>query len=139
MTQQFAARERKKRAPRELCVRGNKMRSLSIQVQPNRSKNIDIDRVFDVFTKIASMNDLVKHHSFDHGNDEGPYFNFTFGTNRPKELWQKINDELYQDKELGKHMKQASMAMCSMEDGWQDYLILFHFNSSVTLNDIPDS
>jgi hypothetical protein len=114
------------------------MRSLSIQVQPNRSTGIDIDGISAVFMRIATLTELVKHHAFDQGNDDGPYFNFTFSTNRPGELWRKINAELYQDQKLGKHMRAASMAACSMEDGWHDYLLLFHFDPTVEVNDAGD-
>ncbi len=31
-------------------------------------------------------------------------------------------------------MKMASMAMCSEEDAWDDYLQLFHYDSSVQLD-----
>ena len=107
------------------------MRSLSIQIQPDRSPGIDMDKVRVVFEGIAAMRDLVEHHSFDGGEQNGPYFNFTFGTPDALGLWRVIEACVYGSEEIGPHMRKASMAMCSSPSGWNDYLILFHFDPAV--------
>ncbi|MCC6606834.1 MAG: hypothetical protein IT327_26750 [Anaerolineae bacterium] len=91
-----------------------------------------MDRVFQLFKRIATFEELVKHHAFDHGEGTQLYHNFTFGTIDAQKLWQIIKAEIYEDPELGKHMQAASMAMCSMEDGWYDYLILYHYDPQVS-------
>lgn len=110
------------------------MRSLSIQVHPQRSAGLDVDRVAAAFEGIAAMDDLVRHHHFDRGHDKGPYLNFTFGTEHAAALWRLIRARLYEDAELGPHMKAASMAMCSSETGWDQYLLLYHFDPAVTVD-----
>ena len=110
------------------------MRSISVQVQPGRSPGIGVDAVTTAFAAIASRTDLVAHHTFDSGKDRDEYFNFTFGALKPLALWQEIQSRLYASQETGLHMKQASMAMCSEEDGWDDYLQLFHFDPTVQLD-----
>lgn len=93
-----------------------------------------MDAISDAFAAIASRSDLVAHHTFDSGEDSGIYFNFTFGALRPLALWQEIQSRLYDAEGTGSHMKCASMAMCSEEDGWDDYLLLYHFDSTVQLD-----
>ena len=110
------------------------MRSISVQVQPELSPGVDMDALTTEFVAIASRSDLVAHHSFDSGNDRGAYFNYTFGALKPLALWQEIQARFYDNQETGSHMKRASMAMCSEEDGWDDYLQLFHYDSSVRLD-----
>jgi hypothetical protein len=110
------------------------MRALSIQVQPARSSVLDIDRLTMVFAEIAAMTDLVQHHQFDRGHDKVPYVNFTFGTTRAADLWRVIRARVYEDGALGPHMRLASMAMCSSEEGWASYLLLYHFDPTVTLD-----
>jgi len=112
------------------------MRSLSIQVQPERSPGLDMEQLCKAFEEIAGRSDLVAHHSFDNGEDGTTYFNFTFGTTRAKLLWQTIRSHIYKSPEFGPHMSLASMAMCSSETGWHAYLQLFHFDPSVRLD--PD-
>jgi hypothetical protein len=110
------------------------MRSLSVQVQPTRSPGIDIARLRAAFEDIAATNSLVEHHAFDSGDDRGPYFNFTFGTQHALQLWQLIQTKIYKSGEFGLHMRRASMAMCSSEAGWDNYLLLFHFDPTEKLD-----
>ena len=90
--------------------------------------------ISDAFAAIASDSDLVAHHAFDSGKDRGAYFNFTFGALKPLALWQEIQSQLYDAQSTGVHMKRASMAMCSTEDGWDSYLQLYHFDPTVQLD-----
>jgi len=111
------------------------VRALSIQVQPGRASGIDMSRVAAEFERILTIDGLVAHHDFNHGDDRGAYFNYTFGTTRPGELWRTIQERIYRSPELGSHMQLASMAMCSSEEGWDTYLLLHHFDPAVTLDD----
>ena len=111
------------------------MRALSIQVQPARSPGIDMAGVLAEFEAVVSETGLVKNHAFESGDDEGAYFNFTFGTHDAKKLWQLIQSRLYNSGNFSDHMRQASMAMCSSEEGWDDYLLLYHFDPTVGLDD----
>lgn len=83
---------------------------------------------------VIAANPLVEHQAFNHGEQNGPYFNFTFGTPRAGELWKLIRTALYDNADLGTHMRKASMAMCSSDEGWDDYLLLYHFDPQVTLD-----
>lgn len=107
------------------------MKSISVQVQPERSPGIDIARLTDLFTELASRVDLVRHHAFQSGEDDGAYFNFTFGTEQPEELWRTMLALIYKAPEYKVHMAVASMAMCSGESGWDTYVQLFHWDPLV--------
>jgi hypothetical protein len=91
-------------------------------------------RLNAAFETIASNKYLVEHHAFENGVDNGPYFNYTFGTQHALQLWESIQADVYLNKEFEPHVKRASMAMCSSEDGWDDYLLLFHFDPAVALD-----
>jgi hypothetical protein len=110
------------------------MRALSIQVQPERSAGMNLERLDDICAEIAAMKDLVQHHAFDRGYDKVPYLNFTFGTMDAGALWRILWARLYEDEALGPPMRLASMAMCSSEEGWADYLLLYHFDPAVKLD-----
>jgi hypothetical protein len=62
------------------------------------------------------------------------YLNFTSGTQHAASLWRLIQTRLYADAELGPHMRLASMAMCSSTNGWDAYLLLYHFDPGVKLD-----
>ena len=83
------------------------------------------------FEAIAVRTDLVQRHHFDHGEDQGPYYNFTFGSAVPSLLWSVIWQGVYEAPDIGIDMKISSMAMCSASEGWHTYTQLFHFDPEV--------
>lgn len=85
-------------------------------------------KISESFTALTSNKYLVEQYSFDNGEDGVPYFNFTFYTLQASSLWLLIQERLYKSGELGPHMAATSMAMCTGKDGWNDYLLLFHFD-----------
>lgn len=110
------------------------MRSLSIQIQPARSRTLDVATVTRAFSEIASDARLVRHHACDHGHDSGEYFNFTFGTERAGDLWREIRRRLFDDPVLGAEMRKVSIAVCSSSTEWSDYVLLFHFDPGTKLD-----
>jgi hypothetical protein len=95
-----------------------------------------------LFRNLVSRIDLVRRHAFNHGFDDGDYFNFTFGTQRPADLWRLIQDQVLRAPEHAAHLARASMAMCSTDDEWNDYVQLYHWDPEVpvvpvALDDFP--
>ncbi|SRR6266571_5878371 len=107
------------------------MKALSVQVQPGRASEIDIGVLESVFTRLAQMKHLVLRHQFEHGHDKGEYFNFTFGTEDLATLWATIQGVVYGDPALRGPMEVASIASCEGSHGWDDYLLLYHFDATV--------
>jgi hypothetical protein len=102
-----------------------------VQVQPERSPGIDMPGLVELFLGLVNRIDLIRQHSFDNGNDNGVYYNFTFGTDRPAELWALMQDSIFLAPAHKSHMAVAAMAMCSSEQGWQDYVQLYHWDPEV--------
>lgn len=113
------------------------MRSLSVQVQPERSPGIDMDALTASFRALVDRIDLVRSHSFDHGYDDGAYYNFTFGTERPAELWRLIQSTIFQVPEYRSRLAVSAMAMCSSESGWHRYSQLYHWDPEVPVVSVP--
>jgi hypothetical protein len=110
------------------------MSTLCIQVQPNRAPDIDMARIRALGEGIASDKELVTRFAIVEGEDNGPYANLMFETTELQKLWRLLQDALYRDEEVGSALSQASMAMCEGKDGWNDYLLLYHFDPSVKLD-----
>ena len=113
------------------------MRSISIQVQPDRAPDINITQISEEFQKILSRDDLVLKHSFTNGFDNGQYYNFTFGTEQPSKLWNYIEEVIFNNPNIATNMALSSMAMCSNEDGWDNYVQLYHWDKQVPI--VPSS
>jgi hypothetical protein len=68
---------------------------------------------------------------FGEGEDEANYRNIVFGSYAPQELWPYIKAALYQSAVHGKVLQASSMALRTGEDGWNDYVVLYHFDPNV--------
>jgi hypothetical protein len=110
------------------------MRSLSVQVQPHKSPDLDMTMLTLAFKRLTKRGELVATYSFDKGDNAGPYYNYTFSTTRAATLWRTIKSEIYDEPEFHAHMSKASMAMLSSETGWRTYSMLFHWDSAVEID-----
>jgi hypothetical protein len=107
------------------------MKALSIQIQPERAPGLNMEEVQAAFETIAEVTSLVRHHQFDDGFDKTRYFNFTFGTEDLKGLWAVIQSTVYGNPALAEPVAKSSIVVCTGENGWDDYLLLFHFDPKV--------
>lgn len=95
-----------------------------------------IEELKTAFAAIARTASLVRHHQFDEGFDKTPYLNFTFGTEDVKGLWETIKSKIYGDPVFAGPMAKASIVVCQGDQGWDDYLQLFHFDQTVPLDEL---
>lgn len=112
------------------------MKTLCIQVQPNRAADIDMARVRALGEMVSSDKHLVLRFAIVDGEENGAYSDLMFETTEPQKLWRLLQEKLYNDKKIGAALSQSSMAMCEGSDGWNDYLLLYHFDPSEKLDEI---
>ncbi len=113
------------------------MRSLLIQIQPDRSPTINMEALTELFQSIAASSMWVRGHSFDSGFDGGRYYNFRFNTDQPAALWALIQERIFHAPGHQQQMAEAAMALCSGERGWDDYLQLYHWDPKVPVVAVP--
>jgi len=111
------------------------MKALSIQIQPHRAPGLDIEGVRALMTRVAST-PLVERSHFEDGHDAVRYFNFTFGTRDLKALWDALRDQVYGDPTFGESVARSSIATCEGSQGWDDYLLLHHFDPGVPCDEL---
>jgi hypothetical protein len=104
-------------------------------LQPHRAPTLDIAAIGAACEALTKLPLVLRHH-FDHGNDKVAYFNFTFGTEDLPALWREIRSRLYSDAQIGPWMMSASMVMCEGTVGWDDYLLLYHFDPTVKRDEL---
>lgn len=112
------------------------MRWFTVQVQPGLSPTIDMEQVTLAFAAVASIPGLVESHSVDHGEDRGSWFNFCFGTTHPLQLWETIRTKMSEEGPFGQKLRESSIVICTGENGWDDYLLLFHFDPNERLDPV---
>jgi len=101
------------------------MHFLNVQVQPNLLAAFSED-VINQLCKLNVPCGFVNNVDVVRGNDDGPYINVTFSTSSPSLLWPSVREKLVQ---LG--LQSAAIATCTGSQGWEDYLLLHHFNREV--------
>lgn len=113
------------------------MRSLLVQIQPDRSPAIDMEALTELFQSIAASSRWVRGHSFDSGYNGGRYFNFRFKTDQPAALCALIQERIFHAQGHQEQIAEAAMAICSGERGWDDYLQLYHWDPTVPVVAVP--
>ncbi len=112
-------------------------RILHIQVQPGLVESLDVVGLRRAFQKLASNNEIVSGLRFGTGNDNGEYYNFDLDTPRPAELWDQIRKHVFADVAFSDAFNRASMAICTGQNGWDDYLLIHHWDATEDLDEVP--
>lgn len=105
------------------------MKAIAIQVQPDRSTGLDIEKLKAAFLALASRTDLISEQVIDASVDGEPYINVTFETTDTGALWQYIWNKMYMSPEFGLHMAYASMAVSANINDWSNYNQLYHYDT----------
>jgi hypothetical protein len=104
------------------------MKAIHVQLQPALSTDLDVPVAVSRLTGVAErVKALVR---VSEGFDNSPYTNVDFMTLDPRELWLRLQVEL----RTVPGMTMASIICCQGEHGWDDYLLLHHFDPSQPLD-----
>jgi hypothetical protein len=110
------------------------MANLVIQIHPTRAPNLDIDAVLNLCERLAEKKATINALSTAEGEHDGPYLNVCFDTDDLQELWRHLNEKLLQIKVAGQQLDFSSIVTCEGRNGWDDYLLLHHYDRTLTLD-----
>ncbi len=103
------------------------MKTFNIQLQPERDFLVCKEEVVSLLNGEGLKPEIVQ------GNDDGPYINITFETKSVSGAW-----ALLKEKVLGcKGVKGSAIITCQGSEGWDNYLLLYHFDLSLELDNVP--
>ncbi len=104
------------------------MKCLSIQLQP------ELDTTFDEKDVIDLVRSIGRSPEIDIGDDNGKYINLNFFTENLRLLWDELKTGFKKDKELGKWIDKVAIIVCEGNSGWDDYLLLLHYDKSEAID-----
>jgi hypothetical protein len=110
------------------------MKDLCVQIHPDRVVGFDLAGVRMLCEVLARDTTLITRFSVVEGEGDRRYVNVVFETTDIPAFWERLWREVYQHDVLGKPMQLSSMAMCHGEHGWDDYLLLHHYDPAQTLD-----
>jgi hypothetical protein len=111
---------------------------LRVQVHPDRVPTLDLALLRKEFEALASNEQSVTRFKIEEGEDQGRYMNLVFETVNKAQLWHIIHSRLFRHASLGEPMSRASMVLCTGPTGWDDYLLLHHYDPAVQINELPE-
>jgi hypothetical protein len=109
---------------------------LNIQVQPERVPELDESKAIEFLKIIGSGTDLIKHFDLSEGHDNGRYINFNYSTDDLPGLWSLIKKEVLDAPVTGSMIKRAAIIVCEGDTGWDNYLLLHHFDEKEKLDSL---
>ena len=108
-------------------------KTLSVQLQRDLIPQIDVEVVVGRLNAIASRPPSVQK-----GNASNElHLNVTFVTEDAPGLWDKIASELCLFMEPPSQISRGIIVVCEGDHGWNDYLLLYHFDRDKALDQFP--
>jgi hypothetical protein len=111
------------------------MTDFRIQIHPHRCPQLVFADLRSACERVANDKTLVDRFSWNEGFDGHSYVDLTFATERAEELWNVLRQQFYDKAEFAKSMQAGSIATCEGRRGWDDYLLLHHFDPAVKCDD----
>ena len=112
------------------------MRSLAVQFQPGRATSTKVASVVSLMTRIAGSNVSLLGFAYRKGNDRGSYVNFQFEVPAAKlaQTLASIVAGALGHRVLGPSLRRSCIVTCEGTRGWDNYLLLYHFNQKLKLD-----
>ena len=112
------------------------MRRLNVQIHPTRISHGSPDELIESL-KAAADGAVLAFCGQNAGQDAGPYINLSFIAADPVAGWSRMR-VLYDASEIGRRLALSTIVVCEGEQGWDDYLLLHHFDPAEKL-DSPET
>jgi hypothetical protein len=113
------------------------MKALHIQVQPGRAPGLEEAVARDLLRDVGAGTGVVARVDVTEGYDNGRYLNIDYVTDDLPRLWSLLKKVL-QDPTTGPLLARSLIVVCQGEAGWDDYLLLHHFDPSEPLDRLPE-
>jgi len=109
------------------------MKTLAVHIQPERIPEAQIAIAIEALKKIVAATPAAQSSLIE--INRGPdYANVYLATAEPAALWQAIEHEFQLKTPKANPAAEGIVVLCEGEDGWNDYLMLYHFDPSQTLD-----
>jgi hypothetical protein len=103
------------------------MKQLTVNLQPARSPELDVAET------LTRLRDLAPDTRINEG--DGTYLNVSFKTANLPGLWELLQKVVRTVPGLAA----AAIIVCEGEQGWDDYLLLHHFDPSQPLDSLTEA
>ena len=110
------------------------MRTLCLQFQPRRAAGLSPQVMTVLMARVAAALPHMREFSFRRGSARGPYINYFFESRTPARVWKALRGQALRHRRLGGSLRQSTIVTCQGSRGWENYLLLHHFDSAQPLD-----
>jgi len=103
-----------------------------VQLQPALVPELNVASAVEELRSLGTRNRLASRVRVSGGYDKGLYINVDYDSGNVKRLWGRLQRKLRADDRLA----QCTIVCCQGKAGWDDYLLLHHFDSDVPLDEL---
>ena len=75
---------------------------------------------------------------FESGEDDGRYWNILFESESPAAALARVSVVLASPT-AGRAARRSCIVTCEGDHGWDDYLVVHHYDCTLVLDDVPES
>ncbi|MGB2500733.1 MAG: hypothetical protein ACPIA2_13610 [Mariniblastus sp.] len=111
-------------------------RTFCCQIQLDRLTFMTEDDVMQICAKIADAWD--EDVEIQTGNDNGKYVNLLVESNDSQSTWERIKWPFIESKIPGGEFANAIILTATGDHGWDDYLLLHHYDSNEKPRTLPE-
>ena len=117
---------------------------LHIRVEPDRSPDLDLAAVLDLFTSAAEVADaelavLADEDDQDvNGDEDGLFVRFDFRTRDVARLWTVLQGQVFWDDAVGPALAVAAIVTCDGRHSGDDAVLLLHHHDRSIVPDTLD-
>jgi hypothetical protein len=109
------------------------MKNLVVQIHPNRVVDENINSALEVFQSVK--NRMESETIFD-VEKQTEFVNIHFSSSDVKNLWRTLSPFFLGENDALKSIRKGTIVVCQGEVGWEDYLLLYHFDKTESLDQL---
>jgi len=114
------------------------LKTLTVQLKPELLGDRLSNKAVQLLEALANTQKLMSHFKVLKGAENEKYINVNFECVDLLNLWASIKESFLTKNPLSPMLKKGAIIICQGENGWEDYLLLYHYDASIQLDELDE-
>lgn len=102
------------------------MKCVSVQIHPANDGSYEVDDL------LALVRSIGRYPEVDSDEGDSHSVNLNFFTEDLQRFWREFQEGVLNDAALGPWVRKTAIIVCEGDQGWDDYLLLWHYDQTHT-------
>jgi hypothetical protein len=112
------------------------MKTISLQFQPNRATKVSISSTSELMLQVALAHKDVRQFTIKRGGVSRQYINYLFVSRGVRSIWRAIYLKVLHHRQMGPALRRACIVTAEGSRGWDNYVLLHHFDPRQKLDQL---